>query len=130
MGIFQKDTVLFLSNGITKEQALQIGCAKPQEPGCVTADFYDSVCKREAISSTAYGVWAIPHGAPSCVKRSCILLCISKDGISWEDNIVKLIFLLVLNQQSKKDFSAIFGSLYSLTCDYHLLTGLLSKDDA
>ncbi|MDY2970179.1 MAG: BglG family transcription antiterminator [Butyricicoccus pullicaecorum] len=129
MGIFQKDAVLFLPNGITKEQALQIGCAKLQELGCVTADFYDSVCKREAISSTSYGVWAIPHGAPSRVKHSCILLCISKDGISWEDNTVKLIFLLALNQQSKKDFSAIFDSLYSLTCDYHLLTGLLSKDD-
>lgn len=128
MGVFQSKTVLFLPPNMNMEDALYRGCHKLEELGYVTDKFYQSVMRREQISSTSYGIWAIPHGSPELVRHSCILLCISKEGIVWDKNTVKIFFLLALNQQSKKDFSVIFDNLYSMTCDYHLLTEILTQD--
>lgn len=129
MDVFQGKTILFLPSGITKEEALRQGCCKLEKLGYVSGGFYESVLHREDISSTAYGIWAIPHGDPTLVRHSSIMLCISRDGIAWGKNSVKLFFLLALNHERKKDFSLIFDNLYSITCDYHLLSEILTKDN-
>ena len=128
MGGFREETIFFLPDGLDLDGALQWACDTIMSKGYVEEGFYQSVVQREQISSTSYGVWAIPHGSPALVRRSCIALCISKTGITWGDNTVKIFFLLALNKDSKKDFAAIFDSLYSLTCDYHLLTGIIAQE--
>lgn len=128
LGGFQKETIFFLPDGLELDGALHWVCDMLAEKGYVQDGFYSSVLQREQISSTSYGIWAIPHGSPALVRHSCIALCVSKTGIPWGDNAVKVFFLLALNKESRKDFSAIFDNLYSLTCDYHLLTGILGQD--
>lgn len=128
MAGFREETIFFVPDGLDLDGALQWSCDMLAAKGYVEAGFYASVKQREQISSTSYGIWAIPHGSPALVRRSCIALCISKTGIVWGENTVKIFFLLALNKDSRKDFSAIFDSLYSLTCDYHLLTGIMAQE--
>jgi PTS system fructose-specific IIC component len=60
--------------------------------------FNESVQKREKISSTDTGIGvAIPHGKGDFVIESSVAICRFDDGLIWDSEPVKAVFLLAVN---------------------------------
>ena len=66
------------------------------------AAFAASVFEREAISSTDTGIGvAIPHGKGDFVLQSSVAICRFKDGLIWDKEPVKAVFLLAVNDDEE-----------------------------
>lgn len=76
-----------------------------------------SVLHREKISSTAYENIAIPHGDPKIVKKPFLYVYINEEGITWNETIVNIFFLIGVNAQNEHDLKEIFDFLYDLISD-------------
>lgn len=66
-------------------------------------DYLQSVREREDLQSTYLGNgFAIPHGDPALIPRSCISIAILDKPIKWGNNKVNIVCLLMINNTDKK----------------------------
>lgn len=97
-----------------QQQVLALMCQNLQKKGYIHPDYFESVLKREAKSSTHVGsLIALPHGDPAGIKRSFIAIATLAQPLSWGRAQVQLVILLGLqkealgNRETKKLFSLI-----------------------
>lgn len=64
--------------------------------------FVENVFERESISSTDTGIGvAIPHGKGSFVAESSVAICRFKDSLIWDNDPVKAVFLLAVDDDEE-----------------------------
>lgn len=92
------------------------------EDGYVTKDFLLSVYKRESMMATVLtGGIAIPHGASEHVLKPVIAVTKLDTPVVWDGvNLVNLIFVLALDENSKKYFE----QLYQIISDESMVSAL------
>lgn len=97
-----------------QQEVLASMCQNLQKKGYIRPDYFESVLKREAKSSTHVGsLIALPHGDPAGIKHSFIAIATLPQPLSWGHAHVQLVILLGLqkdllgNQETKKLFSLI-----------------------
>lgn len=107
-----------------KEELLDNMIGRLTEDGYVTPDFLLSVYKRESMMATVLsGGIAIPHGSSEHVLKSVIAVTKLDTPISWDGvNLVDLIFVLALDEKSKKYFE----QLYQFISDESMVLALRS----
>ena len=88
----------------------------------VTQDFLLSVYKRESMMATVLsGGIAIPHGSPEHVLKPAIAITKLDTPVVWDGmNLVDLIFVLALDEKSKKYFE----QLYQIISDESMVSAL------
>ena len=70
---------------------------------------------------------AIPHGTPNLVTKSVISITKLDTPISWDGiNMVDIIFVLALKEESKKYFE----QLYSIISDETLISQIRNSQDS
>ncbi|WP_029452877.1 sigma 54-interacting transcriptional regulator [Clostridium algidicarnis] len=122
---------IFIDTGYTyKDEVLDNAINSMIKNGYVNSEFLLSVYKRESLMTTyLQGGIAIPHGGTDLIIKPVISITKLDKPILWDGvNAVDIIFVLALNEDSKK----YFDQLYKLISDESLLSdirGSISKKE-
>ena len=93
-----------------KEEILDAMIGKMKEKGMVKDEFLLSVYKRESsVATYLNGGIAIPHGESRFVNEPCIFITKLDKPVIWDGaNMADIVFLLALNENSKKYFEQLY----------------------
>ncbi|WP_424321252.1 BglG family transcription antiterminator [Lacticaseibacillus chiayiensis] len=80
---------------------------------------------REKLASTAMDMVAMPHAPIDFVKRPCIAIFINRDGISWNQNSVEIVFFLAMNTSVKTQINDIYKYFNNVLENKYLLKQLV-----
>jgi lichenan operon transcriptional antiterminator len=114
--LFNKNLIIILDEK-KKETVIKKLVEMLENMNAVEESYFESVIYRENIASTAYEGFAIPHGDPNKVKKSCIAAAILISPIEWNDKLVNKVFLIAVGKDSVKEVRAIFDDFYDLIDD-------------
>ena len=105
-----------------KDELLDEMIGRLAEDGYVEPGFLLSVYKREGMMTTVLnGGIAIPHGNPEHVRKPVIAVTKLDTPVVWDGiNTVDLIFVLALDEKSKKYFE----QLYQIISDESMVSAL------
>ena len=79
--------------------------------------YAQEVMEREALSSTAFGGFALPHSLHMNCLRTTIYVHIQEKGIIWGKQTIHVIFLLSVSKQERKMFREIFEYITDIIND-------------
>ena len=94
--------------------------------GIVPPEFVEGTLERERISSTNFGMIAIPHPSDCRASRSAIAVSLLRKSLSWGTSSVRIIFMISVSKNDLSDFSDIFSYLPRVCSDYKNLELLAS----
>ncbi|BDR57042.1 BglG family transcription antiterminator [Xylocopilactobacillus apis] len=77
----------------------------------VGSEFEDKILEREKLSSTAFGLVAIPHTIDYDAKKSQWFIYINSKGVKWGNQRVYVIIVLASSQKDEKKFRKVFDEL-------------------
>lgn len=103
----------------TKDQCITNMVNKLVKYQYVDSSFYDEIIKREQLSSTAFGNFAIPHSMKMNAYKTGINVMITKKPIKWDNHSVNLILMMCFNKNERYIFNNI----------YDIITTILSESD-
>ena len=122
-----------------KEQVIHHMCGRLQALGYADSDFEKRVLEREAMSSTAFGQFAIPHTLKLNAIKTGLSIYISRTPILWDDTTVNLVIMLSFNSNQRimlsfnsnqrKVFYNIFEPLSMILSDANNLKQALNCND-
>ena len=126
--VIQKPFIFYHSEWTEKEAILDEAIGAMVEAEYTTPEFLLSVYKRESMMTTFLkGGIAIPHGTPNLVTKSVISITKLDNPISWDGiNMVDIIFVLALKEESKKYFE----QLYSIISDETLVAQIRNSKNS
>ncbi len=101
----------------TATECILFMCQQLALEGCVDEDYYDLVLAREALSSTSFGNYAIPHAIERTAKENSIAICLFDRPIQWGENKVRMALLLAFKEERTNDFGQLFEELVQLLAD-------------
>lgn len=102
-----------------KNECLSIMVNKLVENKYVEISFYDEIIKREQLSSTAFGNFAIPHSMKMNAYKTGINVMIIRKPIKWDNHSVNLVLMMCFNKNERYIFNNI----------YDIITTILSESD-
>ncbi|WP_414049234.1 BglG family transcription antiterminator [Macrococcus animalis] len=110
-----EDTLFWNEDIKSREELLQDIHYKLLKLNIVNVNFIDSVLNREKMGSTDLpsGV-AIPHGNPSHVNETRIIVIRNKHMFKWQDYLVKFIFIICIAEKDLKETKNILSDIYQL----------------
>lgn len=126
--VIQDQFIFCHSEWTEKEVVLDEAIGAMIEAEYTKPEFLLSVYKRESMMTTFLkGGIAIPHGTPNLVTKSVISITKLDNPISWDGiNMVDIIFILALKEESKKYFE----QLYSIISDETLISQIRNSQDS
>lgn len=128
-----EDNLIFIEIGKeTKYSVLTKICTTLIDKHYAKKGVLESSLTREKVSSTAMGIFAMPHAQIEYINEPKIVIYINKDGIMWNGDVVKIIFFFALNQQVKENINDIYSYFNELISDDFIINKLIkttSKND-
>lgn len=86
-----------------------------------------SAMKREALSYTSFGNYAVPHADPDLINRPAIGVCTLAKPIQWGEQQVSIIFFLAMTKQlTQAEIDEIFDDFYALVSNSRTLEMLVN----
>lgn len=120
--LFECGTGLF-----SRDEAIHYICTRLYDLGYTEPDYEKGILKRESMSSTAFGQFAIPHQLRMVhALHSGMFVYQSRTPIQWNDTSVNLVIMLCFNRDERKIFYDIFEPLSMLLMDNNNVKSLLS----
>lgn len=118
-------------SGITsRDEAIHYICERLLSLGYTEPEYEKGIFEREAMSSTAFGQFAIPHQLKMIwAKRSGMYIYRSRTPIAWNDTAVSLVIMLCFNRDERKIFYEVFEPLSMILLDSSNVKALLSCPD-
>lgn len=110
---------LFVANAPfeTREDVIHAMSTQLLKLGYVNEGFEHDVFEREQLSSTAFGVVAVPHTMKPYANRSSISILIPEKQVHWGDAGVQLVLLLSFARNQRATFNELFDPLVSILVD-------------
>lgn len=102
---------------------------KMQQEGIVGPEFEHKLLERENISSTAFGLVAIPHAIDYGAKSSKWFIYINRKGIDWLNQRVYLVFVLAYNSENDDEFRKAFDELSTIVIDDEKVIKLINSEN-
>ncbi len=122
-----KDCVSLGIKAKTREDVIKLLADKLAKKKYVKHGFYESVLKREKLSSTYIGNRiAMPHAYEGFVNKCSIEAAVLKSSVRWGENKVQLVFMMAVDMSTKKEFGEIFGRLSDVANDKNIIDRLLA----
>lgn len=109
----EKDTIQYMVQKLVKEKY-------------VDSSFLDDVIEREKMSSTAYGMFAIPHSVRMDAHKTGMNILISKKDILWNEKAINLVIMLCFHPKERYLFNEIFEPLALILNDANNVQQLLT----
>jgi transcriptional regulator with AAA-type ATPase domain/transcriptional regulatory protein LevR len=124
--VIQSENILVNPTFHFKDEILDYSIQKLIDQGNVKPEFLLSVYKREGLMTTYLkGGIAIPHGDTELVTKPAIYITKLAKAISWDGtNTVDVIFVLALNEDSKKYFE----QLYKIISDESMISSIRNSN--
>ena len=110
-----------------KENCIQYMVKKFENNHYVNKYFYDDVMKREQLSSTAFGNFAIPHSTKMNAYKTGINIIISKKSISWNKNSVNLVLMMCFNKNERYIFNKIYDTITTILSESDNVKKIISS---
>ena len=110
-----------------KENCIQYMVKKFENNHYVNKYFYDDVIKREQLSSTAFGNFAIPHSTKMNAYKTGINIIISKKSISWNRNSVNLVLMMCFNKNERYIFNKIYDTITTILSESDNVKKIISS---
>lgn len=111
---FEKDLFIYDEQGGNKDIVLKLLCRKLHDKNYVPDDFEEHVYEREHAASTSFGNIAIPHSVNMDAAKTSVAVAVCEKGYEWNENDVRLVFLIAINRSDRQKFREIYESLISL----------------
>lgn len=100
---------------------------KMERSGIVGKDFEKKLLEREKISSTAFGLVAIPHAIDYDSKSSQWFIYINPKGVDWLGQKIYLVFALAYSSNDNDEFRKVFDELSTIVIDDKKVTNLINS---
>lgn len=95
-----------------KEDVIRFLGQKVIDYGLYDDSFIDSVLERENLSSTCFfNTFAIPHAMEMNANKTMVCVLTSEDGIVWDDKLIHIVLLLVVQQSDRKNFMELYNGI-------------------
>ncbi|HEM3629105.1 TPA: PTS sugar transporter subunit IIA [Streptococcus suis] len=112
----------------TKEETLRYLHTELLSQGYVKENFLTEIYEREIISSTIIAdSIAIPHPLGEAVAKSTIFPVIAPKGITWDDKVVKFVFLFAIKAEEPEKMEFIYERLLDFIGSEKLQAKLLKE---
>ncbi|HFI0149998.1 TPA: transcription antiterminator [Streptococcus suis] len=112
----------------TKEEILSYLYTELLNQGYIKENFLTEIYERENISSTIISdSIAIPHPLGEAVIKSTIFPVIAPKGITWDDKLVKFVFLFAIKTEEPEKMEFIYERLLDFIGSEKLQTKLLKE---
>ncbi|VUX02284.1 putative licABCH operon regulator [Streptococcus constellatus] len=111
-----------LSSSYNKKQVINLMSAQLKNEGYVLDNFEENVWKRESAASTSFGNIAIPHSTVNDSIKTGIAISIIPNGITWNNNEVKLVLLISIRESDLGHFRGLYEALISLFSEQEILS--------
>ena len=109
--LIDEDLFTPIANFTSKDEAIHSMASKLIQKGYVGEEYTAKIVDREAISSTNFGMIAVPHPIDYYAKKTVIEVVILQHAISWGNTDVKIIFMFCISKLDFASFSDVFSFL-------------------
>ncbi|MBQ6334580.1 MAG: transcription antiterminator [Erysipelotrichaceae bacterium] len=113
-----------------KEEVIHQMAERLKKLGYVGDSFEEEVLERDAVSSTAFGMFAIPHAMKMHEKRTGINIMILEEPVVWDETEVKLVMMLCFNINERYIFNELFEPISMILVDPDNLNKVLKAKSA
>ncbi|WP_312093523.1 BglG family transcription antiterminator [Niallia sp.] len=125
-----KQELLFFSEDVeTMESVLQTISNQLIQLGYARDGVFESALKRENLSSTAMGIFAMPHAEVDYNVQPSISIYINSTGIAWGDEKVHIVFFFALNRTVKDSINEVYAYFNELVSNYSVMKRLVAARD-
>lgn len=112
----RKDVLDYMFNELKKEKI-------------VDHEFNSSVLVREAMTPTCINnKYSIPHAMDFIAKKTVISVFINPNGIQWDDQVVKVVFLSAINKRNIVNLRIIYDFVIDMVSDDQIFAKLIQAD--
>ncbi len=115
--LIRQELFFVIEDKLSKEEIIHFMADKLRTHGYASDTFESDVLERDAISSTAFGTFAIPHAMKMNEYKTGICVCLCKDPIEWDECEVELIMMLCFNRNDRQLFNELFEPLSMILVD-------------
>lgn len=120
--LFEKELFFHSIEAKNKEDIIGQMCDLLTQKGYIQNDFKRTVLEREEIVPTEVGkLFAIPHGEPQKVRKSCLALAVLKQPILWAFEEVQFVLMICITEEDRRKRVNIYRRLIELMDDELLL---------
>ncbi|MGI6109151.1 MAG: BglG family transcription antiterminator [Eubacteriaceae bacterium] len=110
--VLHESELIDLTDCHTPEAAIERLGRYLEDNGYVREGYTQTMQDREKISSTALKHLAVPHGNPSMVDETKLLVGTNRNGIPWDGEKITCTFLYAFNTQVFRENNDIYTALY------------------
>lgn len=128
--LFKPDLIFPRLNIKTKEEVITYLTNELIKRGYVKDKYLKEALEREAITSTSIGKGiAIPHGNPKSVVKQAVSIGILDTPINWSGDMVDIVFIIALRDDSKDTVGVAFREFYNMLDDEDKIGKLRNTKD-
>lgn len=99
----------------SKEEILQFMCEQIEQQKLCDPGLFESVLEREKLGKTVFGNHvAMPHPTRAISETTLISVCVLDKPVQWDDEEVKIIFLISISKKKNKNLSDLYKGITSL----------------
>ena len=113
----------------TQKECINYMTKKMEKLGYVTKNFKNEVLERENMSTTAFGLFAIPHSMKLDSIKTGMNILISENGIEWDNKKVYLILMMSFNNNERYIFNEIFEPLTMILSSNENIKKIIESKD-
>lgn len=130
ISLLEKELIFIDRKKTTKKSVIEWICQSLISKEYAVQGILESALRREELSSTALGKFAMPHSEIEFVKHSKIVIYVNQDGIEWDKEKVRIVFFFAINEQAKNRITEIYDFFNELISDDRQLSALIKASDA
>lgn len=113
----------------TKEDCIHFLTDKLFQESYVSESFESEVLTREELSSTAFGLFAIPHSMAMNAHKTGLCIAIPSTPISWHDQKVNLVLMMCFNKNDRTVFNQIYETITMVLNDVDNFSYIIKSKD-
>lgn len=103
-------------------------CKKLEKHGFADHRLLDEILEREAMSSTAFDLFAIPHSTYMRSQKTLINILISRRPIIWDQKQISIVIMMCFNKNDRNKFQAIYETISSVLIERENVKNLAACD--
>jgi len=127
---FDRNRFLPHMKGIDKNDVLRQLCTVAVDTGMASEHFYEHVLKREELGATSFGnMIAIPHPYRPEGEKSFVVTGILDEPILWDQEPVRIVFLLSMKEKGDANLQLFYKSVGSLLSNQESVAKLIREQD-
>lgn len=104
-------------------------CDELINKGYGNENILSEILEREALSSTAFGSFAIPHSPMMQAVQTTISIMITNKAIIWSKHPVKLVIMMCFSKQDRSSFQSIYEMMSSVLIEPDKVDLLIKCND-